>query len=521
MASSSPKTPTQSSAHLDGKSARPQTPDRPVVHVSDHLRAIQLQKKKDEALKKERVKKLTVPKARGPSLAYNPMDVEDPVPQKVRSRVPALRDSLASFVTENRKREREVSGSSVESVVLKHVKHRKAGGDPSTFEAEYFARVKARVRARISLVEFQLECRRKDLEHLNQARDDKTVSHRTYRKTLEAIEGQISHMRHEIIILESRAGLIAGRVLDHHRTLADLADTNSVTDAHVSSIIQTYMIDAAGQTCRAQAKGASGRGKEQALFRNNLIGYYGSRKQSKKQKLEDPCAADDEVEYWCPISHKHFSGRRMRAAHIVLFAVGEMNCTYIFGKSDDDDRGHLFNPKNGLFIHEDLERAFDRAQIAVVPAGNGSTDLKVVVFDKSILSGDREDPLPWSELSDRPLIFKNDHRPRLRYLYFTFLMNVFRRQRGECEGWKNDVLPYSHGEAWGSPKQWLRGSTIRMLGRRIGLEPDLEKLLGTNDLPITTEEDEDDKDGRFAALVSEQIHASVQDKLELPTWGVW
>lgn len=210
MASSSPKTPTQSSAHLDGKSARPQTPDRPVVHVSDHLRAIQLQKKKDKALKKERVKKLAVPKARGPSLAYNPMDVEDPVPQKVRSRVPALRDSLASFVTENRKREREVSGSSVESVVLKHVKHRKAGGDPSTFEAEYFARVKARVRARISLVEFQLECRRKD------------------RKTLEAIEGQMSHMRHEIIILESRAGLIAGRVLDHHRTLADLADTNYV-----------------------------------------------------------------------------------------------------------------------------------------------------------------------------------------------------------------------------------------------------------------------------------------------------
>lgn len=111
--------------------------------------------------------------------------------------------------------------------------------------------------------------------------------------------------------------------------------------------------------------------------------------------------------------------------------------------------------------------------------------------------------------------------PRLRYLYFTFLMSVFRRQRGECEGWKNDVLLYSHGKAWGSPKKWLRGSTIRMLGRRIGLEPDLEKLLGTNDLPLTTEEDEDDKDGRFAALVSEQIHAAVKDKLELPTQGVW
>ena len=60
-----------------------------------------------------------------------------------------------------------------------------------------------------------------------------------------------------------------------------------------------------------------------------------------------------------------------------------------------------------------------------------------------------------------------------------------------------------------------------MLGRRIGLEPHLEKLLGTNNLPLTTEEDEDDKDEGFANLVSEQIHAAVQDKMEIPARNVW
>ena len=350
------------------------------------------------------------------------MDVQDPLSERVRSQVPALQESLSSFVTENPKHERELSGSSVESVVLKHVKHRKAGGDPSKFEAEYFAHVKARIRARISLVEFHLECRQREFSYLNQARDDKTLSYSEYRKSLEALEGQMLHMRNQLIILESRAGLIGGRILDNHRALADLADADSITDVHIGSIIQTYMIDAAGQRSRAQAKGASGRGKEQALFRKNLIDYYGSKYQPTDEELKLWPLANEDAEYWCPISHKYHARDRMMAAHIVPFAVGEPNCTFVFGKSDEDDRGLLFNPNNGLFIDKDFEKALDRAQIAIVPADNGSKDLKVVVFDKTILSPYRRDPLLWSELSDRPLIFRNDNRPRLRYLCFTFLI---------------------------------------------------------------------------------------------------
>ncbi|KAI9749825.1 MAG: hypothetical protein M1815_002248 [Lichina confinis] len=254
--------------------------------------------------------------------AYDPMDVQDPLSERVRSQVPALQESLSSFVTENPKRERELSGSSVESVVLKHVKHRKAGGDPSKFEAEYFAHVKARIRARISLVEFHLECRQRELSYLNQARDDKTLSYPEYRKSLEALEGQMLHMRNQLIILESRAGLIGGRILDNHRALADLADADSITDVHIGSIIQTYMIDAAGQRSRAQAKGASGRGKEQALFRKNLIDYYGSKYQPTDEELKLWPLANEDAEYWCPISHKYHARDRMIAAHIVPFAVG-------------------------------------------------------------------------------------------------------------------------------------------------------------------------------------------------------
>ena len=60
----------------------------------------------------------------------------------------------------------------------------------------------------------------------------------------------------------------------------------------------------------------------------------------------------------------------MGAAHIVPFAIGEMNCSHLFGDNDRDEngeaQGHLFDRRNGLLIHNEMQVALDEARIAIV-----------------------------------------------------------------------------------------------------------------------------------------------------------
>jgi hypothetical protein len=130
----------------------------------------------------------------------------------------------------------------------------------------------------------------------------------------------------------------------------------------------------------------------------------------------------------------------------------------------------------------------DRARIAIVPADEmnpSARNLKIMVFDRTIIKNrDGGLGIPWAKLDGLQLEFKNDNRPRLRYLYFTFLMSLFRRQRFECAGWKSDLARYVNGKMWASPGKWVRGLSIRVIARRIAYETDLKAFVGTHDLPL-------------------------------------
>lgn len=156
---------------------------------------------------------------------------------------------------------------------------------------------------------------------------------------------------------------------------------------------------------------------------------------------------------WCPIFQQYCRPDSVKAAHIVPYSIGEYNCQYLFG-NDEAGKEHFFDDGNGLLLHKDLEAVLDNAQIAIVPkdTDNTSADELVVVLDPAILKrkGSYGSP-PWGDLAGRPLLFRRSQRPRLRYLYFKFLMNLMRRRRYECQGWKNDLFKYATGAMWGSP----------------------------------------------------------------------
>lgn len=175
----------------------------------------------------------------------------------------------------------------------------------------------------------------------------------------------------------------------------------------------------------------------------------------------------------------------------------------------------MFDPRNGLLLYHELEAALDKVQLAIVPMDEhhpDATNLKVVVFDKSILKKTTSE-IPWKDLDNRPLVFKNANRPRLRYLYFSFVMNLFRRRRYECAGWRNDYFQYVKGAMWGSPGGLVRGSTLRTLARRVGHEPDLEAFLETTDLPLISDEDSHVDDELVADEVADALeeHCRLRD----------
>ena len=246
---------------------------------------------------------------------------------------------------------------------------------------------------------------------------------------------------------------------------------------------------------------------DQVDFRRRLIKYYAADKQRYTLDVEE------DRKIWCPVSKKYLENTLVTAVHIVPHAIGEMNITHLFGKkNENEEAGHSYSEKNGLLLDAMVEKTMAKAQIAIVPADgaeNSGKRLKVVVFDRSLLKKIPIDPddFDWSTMDGRELEFKNDNRPDLRYLYFQFLLTLFRRRRLECTGWRSDLARYAREDMWGSPGKWLRGSSLRAIARRLGHEESLEGVLETSELPIF---DDDEVDSNEEELIAEEVVAAYQ-----------
>lgn len=250
-----------------------------------------------------------------------------------------------------------------------------------------------------------------------------------------------------------------------------------VTDAFIDSLIGTYTIVPAHATVFPFA-GREAREALQEPFAKAIRGYYDAvhpLTQDARRKL-----------MWCAITKSYHDSAHMKTAHIVPHAILEHKAQYLFGPMEGT-MGHLYNVRNGLPLHEDMEVAMDKARFAIVPFDEehpSASRLKIVVFDKTFL---KEFPpgttdFPWEKLDGMELSFRNNNRPALRCLYFHFLMCIFRRRRYEVRDWENDLYRYVPArQMWASPGKWFRGSTLKSLAWQV-VHIRLPEGLGTSDL---------------------------------------
>lgn len=159
--------------------------------------------------------------------------------------------------------------------------------------------------------------------------------------------------------------------------------------------------------------------------------------------------------------------------------------------------GELDTPYNGLLLETNVEKAMDDGAIAIVPdiSDDPSTEeiamweaaepknykWKIIDVDAEVLDEPLEiateksqPPMTIRDLNGQQLSFKNDMRPRARYLYFLFVVAHLRLAwRQDFRHGPSKVLQKQLGKGfWATKGRYLKRSFLLALAEEIGHDTD-------------------------------------------------
>ncbi len=256
----------------------------------------------------------------------------------------------------------------------------------------------------------------------------------------------------------------------------------------------------------------TGRGRrdpsDQSRFRAACIREYAS-------KHPDPRRPS----LWCPILKTWVHERDTTAAHIFAYMHGQDVMNSVFGSMESPE---LFSPLNGMIISTYVEDKFDRGFMAIVPRlpdhptvaqmslWNNSKPKQYKICILNFADADIDNFIgstsdqTWRDLHDSPVKFKNDFRPRARYLYFHYCMQILRRAWG-ADNKSGQRIKNEFGKGyWGTIGPYLPKSMLLAFVEELGHEyKDL--LVGSVDDKTTTSQEDRDL---LLAVASNQVKAS-------------
>lgn len=134
---------------------------------------------------------------------------------------------------------------------------------------------------------------------------------------------------------------------------------------------------------------------------------------------------------WCPIMQRYADSSARTAAHIVPHHLGFKNVGYMFGEPDGG-YDMIWSIRNGITMASYLETQFDRGDFILLPdvtAADETPEYKFVLMNQALRNhnvGDSD--MKYRDL-ERRLVWKNDHRPAARYLYYHFVTTILRYQK--------------------------------------------------------------------------------------------
>ncbi|EGE00852.1 hypothetical protein TESG_08110 [Trichophyton tonsurans CBS 112818] len=208
------------------------------------------------------------------------------------------------------------------------------------------------------------------------------------------------------------------------------------------------------------------------------------------------------------------------AAHIFPLSYGQQSMNNIFGK---DAHGEINTARNGLFLPSEFEPAFNTYKVIIVPHGTTPSqpqEWQVILLDHSGLKDVPVCGMTFGQLHKRKLIFPTESRPRAKYLYFHFILEMLSYYcPQEFMGGVNTELLDQLTMAWGSEGNYMVDGVIHgfleKFGHNIPINfqqnmlshafrgfskteaDDIRKATHGMDLRSDTEEDDSDDDDFF------------------------
>lgn len=261
-------------------------------------------------------------------------------------------------------------------------------------------------------------------------------------------------------LLRERAALAKNRMKVEYGILSHPTHSR-LGEAYLAALVES-LPEPSGARVKKQGKRDK---REHELFKALVRKAYSPQKGDQEYDAPD----SDLQLLWCPVTQAWHEAPNVRTAHIVPYAIGEVNAAYIFGLPVGDGWNALWTPHNGIPLYHKIEEAMDKGRLLIVPEFDSTSNFKVILLDESLsdtsiyLHGPK-----FGELHNRTLIFKTAFRPGKRYLYFLCLITLFRRHRFVVEGWEKDQQKLQMGRLWGTPGKWMKASIIRALALEIG-----------------------------------------------------
>ena len=182
-------------------------------------------------------------------------------------------------------------------------------------------------------------------------------------------------------------------------------------------------------------------------------------------------------ERWCPVTKDWIPAAKTIAAHIVPFSLGDDLAQDLFGVGTT-----LMDIRNGLYLHEDVEAAFDNAQMVIIH--NHTVDppgqiLEAYVIDQTLLDKSYgEGKYKWEDIHKKKLQFRHGVpvRPARRYLYFHMLFAMIRLSIHQPPNWVNSIPELTTWPMYPTNAEYLQRGILLNIVRVIG-DPEVEEKL--------------------------------------------
>lgn len=259
----------------------------------------------------------------------------------------------------------------------------------------------------------------------------------------------------------------------------------------------------------------------------NGLGVAGGRRDTSMQgnfrkslvKAQDANHPEKEMaSHWCPIIRSWVHNKSSTAAHIFPWKHGQEIMTRIFGSESANE---MFSINNGILMSTLAESRMDKGFFVIVPCVNDESESDVKAWHESnpkrykvrvLEENDKlmrefipgsEPRKQWFRLDGQELIFRSNHRPRARYLYYHYCYSMLHRSHHHKEH-ENILKDHLGRNFWGTPGAYLRKCYLLAFVEEIGA---VDLLDGATDR-------DKDKEADPTALIAanEQIRLSCRPR---------